>query len=107
MAANAKIFPVAHHNDGMMDLLMVDGNIKRRSTLQLYGNIEKGTILDSHLVDYRKVLAYRWTPKNQDKGYISIDGESFPFEPFQAEIHKGMGRVIMKNWKIPGASGVK
>ena len=107
MVANAKVFPLAHHNDGMMDLLMVDGNIERRSTLQVYVKIQKGAILDSSLVDYSKVLAYRWAPKNQDEGYVSIDGESFLFEPFQAEIHKGVGAVIMKNWKIPGASAVE
>src|ERR1700712_2128329 len=101
MGENARVFRPAHHNDGTMDLLLINGNISRRSTLQIYAAVEHGNLFDLPLVEYRKVLAYRWTPKNQDRGYISIDGESFPFEPFQAEIHKGLATVIMKNRQLP------
>lgn len=102
MGANARFFAPAHNNDGLMDMILIDGNISRRSSLEMYAAIEQGTLFDLPLVDYRKVLAYRWIPRNQDVGYISIDGESYPFEPFQAEMHKGLGTVIMKNRQLAG-----
>ncbi len=33
----------------------------------------------------------------KEKGYISIDGEHYPFEPFQAEVHQRLGTVLSKN----------
>lgn len=52
-------------------------------------------------VVYRKVLGYRIIPHDHHKkgGYISIDGESIPFEPFQAEVHSGLGTVLVKGDK--------
>ena len=34
---------------------------------------------------------------------VSIDGEYAPFEPFQAEVHPGLGRVLsLRNtWYLP------
>lgn len=103
MSADAKFFRPALHNDGMMDLILIDGNLRRCSALQLFGAITDDTFFDSPLIKYHKIWAFRWTPKNQDSGYISIDGESVPFEPFQAEVHKGLGTVMMINRQIPGA----
>ena len=36
--------------------------------------------------------------------YISIDGEKVPFEPFQAEVHEGLGTVLAKRhlYDAPG-----
>ena len=103
MGADAKFFPPALPNDGLMDLVLIDGNIGRCSSLKLFGAVENNTFFDRPVVEYRKILAYRWSPKNQKTGYISVDGESIPFEPFQAEIHTGLGTVIMKNCQIAGA----
>ena len=103
MGANAKFFPAALHDDGTMDLVYIDGSISRCSALQVYAAVQQEKFFDMTLVQYWKVLAYRWTPRNQDSGYVSIDGESHPFEPFQAEIHKGLGTIIIKNRLIPGA----
>lgn len=103
MSSTAKFFRTALHNDGMMDLILIDGNLRRCSALQLFSAVADDTFFDSPLIKYHKILAFRWTPKNQDSGYISIDGERVPFKPFQAEVHKGLGTVIMINSKIPGA----
>lgn len=103
MGAGAKFFPPALHNDGLMDLILIDGNIRRHSSLKLFDALKNETFFDLPVVEYRKIFAYRWTPRNQDSGYISVDGESVPFEPYQAEIHKGLGTVIMKNGQIAGA----
>ncbi|KAH8586791.1 sphingosine kinase [Bisporella sp. PMI_857] len=104
IGADAKFFPSALHNDGLMDLVLINGNIHRRSSLKMFGALKNETFFDLPTVEYRKILAYRWAPRNQRSGYISVDGESIPFEPYQAEIHKGLGTVIMKNCQIAGAT---
>ncbi|PVH81104.1 hypothetical protein DL98DRAFT_548749 [Cadophora sp. DSE1049] len=103
MAADAKFFPPALHNDGLMDLVLIDGNIRRRTSFKAFDALRDDKFFEMPVVKYYKISAYRWTPKNQDSGYISVDGERIPFKPFQAEIHKGLGTVIMKNNQIPGA----
>src|SRR5690349_9247963 len=105
MGENAKFFPTALLSDGLMDIFKIDGNISRRTALKTYSAVEEEglTFFDFPQVEYRKVLAYRWIPRNQEKGYLSIDGERYPFEPFQAEVHRSLGTVIVKNTKIPGA----
>ena len=87
-----------------------------------------GTLIDFPEVSYRKVSAYRITPRvhhpppkrrwkvkvgqwlggagKQREGLIAIDGESVPFEPFQAEVVKGLGTVLSKRgavYETPGA----
>jgi sphingosine kinase len=50
-------------------------------------------------VVYRKILGYRIIPQKREgvaEEYISIDGERIPFEPFQAEVHSGLGMVLAK-----------
>lgn len=96
MAPNANFFAAACANDGLMDLVTNEGNLSIAKYLGLMTSIEDGSFFTNDLISYRKVLAYRITPRQQD-GYISIDGEKVPFKPFQAEIHPGLGTVISKN----------
>ena len=42
---------------------------------------------------YFKAYAYRVEPL-VPKGYVSIDGESFPYLPYELEVHQGLGRVL-------------
>ena len=96
MAADANFFPAALPNDGLMDLVNIDGDIARHSALDLMLAVESGKFFDKPLVNYRKVLGYRITPRDQTEGYISIDGERVPFAPFQAEVHRGLGMTLAK-----------
>lgn len=105
MAADSNFFPAALPNDGFMDLVCIDGNISRLKSVQLLLSIEKGKFFDMPEVHYRKVLAYRIIPKSEGDGYISIDGERVPFQPFQAEIHRGLGTVLSKSGHIYEAPG--
>tara|TARA_R110002060_G_scaffold22594_2_gene30693 strand:+ start:1189 stop:1455 length:267 start_codon:yes stop_codon:yes gene_type:complete len=84
-------------------LVLIDGNIHRRASLKAFGALKDDQFFEMPIVRYYKISAYRWTPKNQESGYISVDGESIPFKPYQAEIHKGLGTVITKNYQIVGA----
>ncbi|KAK1759153.1 ATP-NAD kinase-like domain-containing protein [Echria macrotheca] len=105
MAPDLNFFSAALANDGLMDLVTVDGDISALKSIQLQLSVESGHFFDSPLVSYRKVVAYRIIPReNCPRGYISIDGESFPWEPFQAEIHKGLGLTLSKKggYEAPG-----
>lgn len=42
---------------------------------------------------YMKATAYRVEPYSAD-GCLSIDGEGYPFEPFEVEVLKGLARLL-------------
>ena len=105
MAPDANFFSAALMNDGLMDLVTVDGDISPAKSLSMLLSVEENKFFDNPLVHYRKISAFRLSPKDQKDGYISIDGERIPFVPFQAEIHQGLGRVVAKravNYAAPG-----
>jgi sphingosine kinase len=118
MAPDTNFFSAALANDGLMDLITVNGDMSPLKAIQLQLSVESGHFFDSPLVSYRKVSAYRIIPRNQEpngnisiiprnqesNGNISIDGERIPFEPFQAEIHQGLGLTLSKRgvFEAPG-----
>lgn len=106
MAANANFFPAALPHDGYLDLVTIDGDISRSLAIGALLATEKGTFFDLPHVKYRKISAYRLIPKGQRDGYISIDGERVPFEPFQAEVHRGLGTVLSRSGHLYEARGV-
>jgi sphingosine kinase len=95
MAADANFFPAALPSDGCMDMVTIDGTISRLKAVGLMNAVESGTFFENEDVTYRKVVAYRITPK-QGEGYISIDGERVPFGAFQAEVHRGLGTTLAR-----------
>jgi sphingosine kinase len=109
MAADANFFSAALPNDGYMDLILIDGDISRLAAIKMMMSVDVNSnkLFENPDVNYRKVLGYRIIPKNQKDGYISIDGERVPFQPFQAEVHKGLGTVLSKSghmYESPGPS---
>lgn len=101
MAADANFFQAALPSDGCLDLVCIDGKISRWLAVQTLMAVESGKFFDMSHVSYRKVAGYRIVPKKaeeggREKGYISIDGERIPFEPFQVEVHKGLGTVLSR-----------
>lgn len=44
---------------------------------------------------------------SRDGGYFSVDGEKMPFEPFQIEVHRGLGTVLSRNVGVYEAIGPK
>ncbi|KAI0206525.1 sphingoid long chain base kinase-like protein [Astrocystis sublimbata] len=97
MAPNANFFPAAMPNDGLMDLCLNDGDLSVVRYYKLMSSVENNRHYDRADLSYRKISAYRFTPRNQPDGYISIDGERIPFEPFQVEVHPGLGTVLSKH----------
>ena len=100
-----RFFCAALPSDGCMDLAIISGDMAPMKTISTLLAVGKGTHFDlPHLV-YKKISAYRVIPRNQEDGYISVDGEKVPFEPYQAEIHRGLGRVISKRTNLYEAEG--
>lgn len=96
MAPNANFFPAALPADGCMDLVRINGDMNVIKATKTLLSVEQGKFFDIPQVRYQKIEAYRIIPREQEDGYISVDGEKVPFEPFQAEVHRGLGRVLSK-----------
>lgn len=97
MSSDAPFFPCALPSDNSMDLVNIDGTIPRMTAVKSLLAVEQNTFFDLPYVNYRKVSAYRISPRLRDgqkEGFISIDGEKVPFEPFQAEVVGGLATVL-------------
>ena len=106
MSADTPFFAASLPHDGMMDLVTFDGDISRFAGIKMLLAVEKNQLYDIPIVHYRKVSAYRIIPRSGPDGYISIDGEAIAFEPFQAEIHHGLGMVLSKSGSVFEGEGV-
>jgi len=106
MSPDTNFFPASLPSDGCIDLVRVQGDIKRTTAVSTMLAVENHTFFDLPHVDYQKISAYRIIPKNQKDGYISIDGEKVPFKPFQVEVHRGLGTVLSKSGHLYEAKGV-
>ena len=95
MDAKSKFFPLARPDDGLLDLCQMESTLSIASSLQLFGKMEDGSYFTSPDVKYRKAKALRVTPKRKT-GWFSVDGEKFPFSPFQLEVHQGLGMTLRK-----------
>ena len=96
MAPDVNFFSAAIAADGYLDMITINGNLSPATALKTFLMVDSGKFFDNQHVQYKKISAYRIIPRNQKDGYISIDGERVPFEPFQAEVHQALGRVISK-----------
>ncbi|KAF1817330.1 sphingoid long chain base kinase 4 [Eremomyces bilateralis CBS 781.70] len=105
LAPDTKIFPASLPYDGHIDLVRMYSDVPRLQAFKCMGAVANDTWFQQKYVSYEKVVAYRLIPKNQEDGYISIDGERVPFQPFQVEIHQGLGTVLSCNGLIYEAKG--
>ena len=42
---------------------------------------------------YYKATAYRVEPQSKDS-FLSVDGEEYPYEPYEVEVHKGLATLL-------------
>lgn len=106
MAEDTSFFPASLPNDGLMDIVTIDGTISRLTSIKMMNEIPTGGFFSMPDVFIRKATAFRLVP-HEKEGYISIDGEAVPFEAFQCEIHPGLGTVLSKSGVIYEAEGPK
>ncbi|KAL5356945.1 ATP-NAD kinase-like domain-containing protein [Aspergillus floccosus] len=104
MSKDTTFFPASLPNDGMMDIVTIDGTIARTTSLKMMTEIPENRFFDMPDVHVRKATAYRLVPREKE-GYISVDGEKVPFEAFQAEVHQGLGTVLSKSGHLYEAEG--
>jgi sphingosine kinase len=104
VSADTNFFPASLPNDGLIDVVTIDGNVSRLTSLKMMTEIPEGGFFDMPEVKIRKASAYRLTPREKE-GYISVDGERIPFEPFQVEVHRGLGTVLSKSGHLYEAEG--
>ncbi|KAL2795735.1 ATP-NAD kinase-like domain-containing protein [Aspergillus keveii] len=104
VSKDTNFFPASVPNDGLMDIVTVDGTTSRAKILKMMTAVPEGAFFDMPEVDIRKALAFRLTPREKE-GFISVDGEKIPFEAFQVEIHKGLGTVLSKSGHLYEAQG--
>lgn len=100
MSSDAPFFPAALPADNNMDLVNIDGNLPRWTAVKSLLAVEENKFFDLPYVNYRKISAYRISPRlrpGQTEGFISIDGEKVAFEPFQAEVVGGLATVLSRH----------
>ncbi|EDR14311.1 uncharacterized protein LACBIDRAFT_306015 [Laccaria bicolor S238N-H82] len=85
-------FPVSLPNDGLIDVSVMPLS-PRMDILAAISGAAEGENYWKSSIKYVKAHAYRVKPL-KPKGNLSVDGESFPFEEFQVEVHQGLGRFL-------------
>ncbi|KAJ4487911.1 ATP-NAD kinase-like domain-containing protein [Lentinula aciculospora] len=79
-------FPVSLPDDGLIDIVAQSvKNFSRTDVVASFGGAPKGELYWNDNLHYLKAKAYRIKPLAK-KGYLSVDGESYPFEEFQVEV---------------------
>ncbi|EJD53008.1 hypothetical protein AURDEDRAFT_96953 [Auricularia subglabra TFB-10046 SS5] len=84
-------FPVSHTNDGLIDLV-VQERAQRADMIKAIGVAPQGKQYWIDSQHYFKVHAYRAKPLGP--GFLSVDGEAYPFEEFQVEAHMGLATTL-------------
>lgn len=133
MSPAAPFFPTSLPADGRMDMINISALTPRSRGLAMLTTIGDGGLIDFPEVRYSKVAAYRITPrvvpaggeerrwrakvgkwlgggsggggKKEEGGLVAVDGERVPFEPFQAEVVRGLGTVLSRRgavWEFGG-----
>jgi sphingosine kinase len=88
ISKDVQFFPAALPNDGAMDMVISDTKMSVMEAIKMFDQVGNGHHVFNEKVLHAKIAAYRLVPrlKNSRNHYISVDGESFPFEPLQVEV---------------------
>lgn len=104
MSKDTNFFPATLPDDGLMDVVTIDGTVSRGTAINMMNEVPSGRFFDMPDLNVRKASAFRLVPR-QKEGYLSIDGERFPFEAFQAEVHQALGTILTKSGRLYEAPG--
>ncbi|KAI0703619.1 ATP-NAD kinase-like domain-containing protein [Cytidiella melzeri] len=78
-------FPVSHPDDGYIDVVIQEV-VPRKEMLGMIHGANAGRAFWEDKQRYFKAEAYR-VETNAPHSCLSIDGEKYPFEPYQVEVH--------------------
>ena len=94
VSADCLMFPATLPTDGTMDIFITHTNkMGTIQSIKMLTSLEQGHHVHCDYTQYSKALAYRLVPK-RDHGYLSIDGEIFPHQPFQVEVLPSAGCLL-------------
>jgi len=85
-------FPVSLPDDGLIDVMAMPLS-SRKDVIAGMAGAEKGDSYWLPKLRYIKAHAYRVKPLKK-KGHLSVDGEMYPFEEFQVEVHQCLGTLL-------------
>lgn len=88
VGADLMQFPVSLPNDGCIDIVLQERK-SRNLMLQAMDGAPKGITYWMESQHYFRVQAYRVEPHDKHS-CLAVDGEEYPFEPFQVEVHQGL-----------------
>jgi len=92
-------FPLALCDDGLIDIVVQE----KASRMVFFKGLEqadKGKQYWEPTQLYFKAKAYRLTP-HEKEGYLSLDGERYPYTPFEVEVQQSMGTTLGKGgWNV-------
>ncbi|MBN3281024.1 SPHK2 kinase, partial [Polyodon spathula] len=88
--------PQARFDDGAIHLSFVRAGISRGVLLRLFLAMERGTHqeIESPFISHIQTRAFRLEPLSH-RGTLTVDGELVPYGSLQAQVHPGMGRLIV------------
>ncbi|KAF4608502.1 sphinganine kinase lcb4 [Pleurotus pulmonarius] len=85
-------FPVSLPDDGLIDIT-IQPLSSRSDVLKEMEGAPRGEAYWSPKLKYFKAHAYRVKPLTPN-GALSVDGEPFPFEEYQVEVHQRLGTLL-------------
>ncbi|GME70781.1 unnamed protein product [Ambrosiozyma monospora] len=99
ISKDTNFFPAALRNDGTIDIVLTDSRTNLRATCDALFSLDKGLHVWKDEVYHFKVEAFKVIPMLPEgkKSFISVDGESFPFQAFQVELLSGIMKTVMSD----------
>lgn len=95
--SDAQFFPAAYHDDGHMDLVVLTTRTPFFKMAKILFSVDSGEHVHLDELHHAKITAYRLLPRVEATDhYISVDGESFPFEPLQVEVLPRVLTVLLQ-----------
>ncbi|XP_037093838.1 sphingosine kinase 1-like [Pollicipes pollicipes] len=85
--------PGARLDDGLLHLHVIRAGATRAQVFQYLLGLGDGRLTELSFVEVYPVRAVRLVPETPS-GYITLDGEVVHYGPVQAEVHRGLGRVL-------------
>ncbi|GLB34908.1 putative diacylglycerol kinase catalytic domain (presumed) [Lyophyllum shimeji] len=92
VARDYMAFPVSLPDDGLIDVMAQPAS-SRKEILSAVGGAAKGEGYWQPGLHYVKAHAYRVKPL-APKGHLAVDGEIFPFQEYQVEVHQKLATVL-------------
>lgn len=96
---DVNIAPKSKFGDGIIFIAYVRSGVSRASLVNMLLKMETGDHVSCSDFGIVRAGAFRLEPDLGQSGIIAVDGEMIPYSSVQAQIHKGLARVMC--WRNP------